>query len=100
MIGLLPISVLLYVIGWIEYVGLVLCSPRSPDLTQLDLFPMGQSLGIGVSRHSDYTNIVARLFAACTSVDTTMQRCGHSSIPQCAQACRDMHGGHFKRFRL
>ncbi|GFV02597.1 hypothetical protein TNCV_5017651 [Trichonephila clavipes] len=58
------ISVLRYRIGWnmaypsrfIRRRGLVLWPPRSPELSPLDYFPVGQSQVFGVSRRSGCTN--------------------------------------------
>ncbi|GFS67104.1 uncharacterized protein TNCV_3416041 [Trichonephila clavipes] len=41
------------------------------------------------------TDLVARLHATCTSVDTALLRRVQSSIPRRAQAYLDMHDGHF-----
>ncbi|GBN96819.1 hypothetical protein AVEN_183665-1, partial [Araneus ventricosus] len=40
-------------------------------------------------------DLVARLHAACTSVDPAMLQRVMTAIPRRAQACLDMHGGHF-----
>ncbi|GFS91550.1 hypothetical protein TNCV_1139741 [Trichonephila clavipes] len=45
-----------YLGQWLGHVGLVLFSTRSLDFTPFDLFPKGQSEGMGVSKHSDDTN--------------------------------------------
>ncbi|GFU13024.1 hypothetical protein TNCV_1457471 [Trichonephila clavipes] len=61
----------------------------------------GQSQEIEVSRRSNCTNRLSYcLQAACTSLDTTLVRCVHSSIQQRAQTCFDMHGRHLKHLRL
>ncbi|GFW80930.1 hypothetical protein TNCV_3780091 [Trichonephila clavipes] len=59
---------------WIGYGGPVLWLLRSPNLTLFDFFPMGQSQETDVSRRSDFsqTDLVARLHAACNSVDTAL----------------------------
>ncbi|GBO41050.1 hypothetical protein AVEN_189746-1 [Araneus ventricosus] len=41
-------------------------------------------------------DLVARLHAACTSVDPAMLQHVMTAIPRRAQACLDMHGGHFE----
>ncbi|GFX93876.1 uncharacterized protein TNCV_3412391 [Trichonephila clavipes] len=60
-------------------------------------FPMGPSQGTGASRYVVTTqmDLVARLYATCTSVDPAALRLVMTAIPRCAQACLDMHGGHF-----
>ncbi|GBO31699.1 hypothetical protein AVEN_1213-1 [Araneus ventricosus] len=60
-------------------------------------FPMGPPKELGyrdvVTTQMD---LVARLHAACTSVDPAMMQRVMTAIPWCAQACLDMHGGHFE----
>ncbi|GFW53438.1 uncharacterized protein TNCV_3928171 [Trichonephila clavipes] len=61
------------------------------------IFAMGPSQGTGVSRRSDNTmDLVARLHVACTSVDPAVLRHVMAAILRRAQACLDMHGGHFE----
>ncbi|GFV71934.1 uncharacterized protein TNCV_2458691 [Trichonephila clavipes] len=76
--------------NWIGLGAPVLLPPRSPDLTLSDFFPMGSSQEFGVSRGVDFPNgLIALLYAACISVDTT-HWCGiHStacsSLPRYAR---------------
>ncbi|GFT19742.1 hypothetical protein TNCV_594251 [Trichonephila clavipes] len=49
---------------------------------------------------STQMDLVARLYAACTSVDTTLLRRMQSPITRRAQASHDMHGGHLERLPL
>ncbi|GFW19715.1 uncharacterized protein TNCV_1606051 [Trichonephila clavipes] len=50
---------------WIGRQGPVLWSPRLPDLTPLNFFPMGPSQGTGVSRRRDNTNGLSCSSACC-----------------------------------
>ncbi|GBM90262.1 hypothetical protein AVEN_248025-1 [Araneus ventricosus] len=60
-------------------------------------FPMGPSQGTGVSRRSDNTNGLSCWTACCcTSVAPAMLQRVKTAIPRRAQACLDMHGGHFE----
>ncbi|GBL81889.1 hypothetical protein AVEN_50489-1 [Araneus ventricosus] len=71
--------------------------PRSPDLTPLDFILWGHLKKL-VYRDVVTTqmDLVARLHAACTSVDPAMLQRVMTAIPRSAQACLDMHGGHFE----
>ncbi|GFX20045.1 uncharacterized protein TNCV_1436051 [Trichonephila clavipes] len=75
----------------------ILWSPRSPDLTSLDFFQWDHFKEL-VYRDVVTTqmDLVARLYSACTSVDPAVPRHVMTAIPRRAQACLDMHGGHFK----
>ncbi|GFX45345.1 uncharacterized protein TNCV_1026051 [Trichonephila clavipes] len=82
---------------WIRRQDPVLWSPRSPDLTPLDFFPIGPSQGTDVSRCSDNTNGLSCLSACCcTSVDPAVLRHGMTAFSRRAQACLYKHGGHFE----
>ncbi|GFT30320.1 hypothetical protein TNCV_2376241 [Trichonephila clavipes] len=108
---LLRIFLLLSVIGWLRFTPVAesgggegvlfyVCHDRLISYHWI-LLPMGHSQRIGVSRRCDeQTDLLARLHATCTSVDTTQLRTGHSSFPRGAQASRDMHGGHFEHLPL
>ncbi|GFX62185.1 uncharacterized protein TNCV_2229111 [Trichonephila clavipes] len=50
---------------WISHMDPVLKLPRSPGLTPLDFFSMGQYQGIGAWRSSDYTNELICSSACC-----------------------------------
>ncbi|GBL89022.1 hypothetical protein AVEN_255173-1 [Araneus ventricosus] len=82
---------------WIERGGLVLWPPRSPDLAPLDFFLWGHLKEL-VYRDVVTTqmDLVARLHAACTSVDPSMLQRVMTAIPRRAQACLDMYGRHFE----
>ncbi|GBO17840.1 hypothetical protein AVEN_126384-1 [Araneus ventricosus] len=60
-------------------------------------FPMGPSQGTGVSRRSDNTNGLSCSSACCLYFcgPAMLQRV-MTAIPRRAQACLDMHGGHFE----
>ncbi|GBM94737.1 hypothetical protein AVEN_45887-1 [Araneus ventricosus] len=83
--------------SWIGRGGPVLRPPRSPYLTPLDFFLWGHLKELVyrdvVTTQMDF---VARLHAACTSVDPAMLQRVMTAIPRRAQACLDMHGGHFE----
>ncbi|GBL77170.1 hypothetical protein AVEN_12794-1 [Araneus ventricosus] len=103
MMGLRRISVLLYVVGWIwntpaagSDVGVRFYGRHVRQLLHRWIFPMGPSKEL-VYRDvvTAQMDLVARLHAACTWVDpATLQRVMRA-IPRRAQACLDMHGGHF-----
>ncbi|GFX88412.1 hypothetical protein TNCV_2278801 [Trichonephila clavipes] len=76
---------LLHVIG--VRVGPVLWPPRSPDLRLLDISPYAGHLKELVYWGTSLMDLVARLHAACTSVDTVLLRLVHSSIPRHSQIC-------------
>ncbi|GFY18054.1 hypothetical protein TNCV_3385451 [Trichonephila clavipes] len=57
---------------------------------------MGPSQGTGVSRRSSNTKGLARLHAACTSVDPAVLRHVMTAILRHAHACLDMHSEHFE----
>ncbi|GFV97879.1 DUF4817 domain-containing protein [Trichonephila clavipes] len=77
--------------------GPVLWPPRFPVLTPLDFFLMGPFQGTGVSRRNGNSNgLVARLHAACNSLDPAVFRRVMTAIPRHAHACFDMHGGLFE----
>ncbi|GFW39780.1 uncharacterized protein TNCV_2419461 [Trichonephila clavipes] len=82
---------------WIGRQGPILWPPRSPDLTPL-IFFLWDHLKELVYRDVVKTqmDLVARLHAACTSVDPAVLRHVMTAIPWHAQACLDMHGGHFE----
>ena len=86
---------------WIGRGGPVLWPPRSPDLTPLDFFLWGHLKELVyrdlVTTESD---LVARLHAACTFVDTTLLQRVQSAIPRCAHARLDMHSGHFEHLPM
>ncbi|GFX20280.1 hypothetical protein TNCV_1438391 [Trichonephila clavipes] len=65
----------------------VLWLPRSPGLKPLKFFDHLKELVYrdGVTTQMD---LVSRLHAACTSVDTALLRCEHLSIPIRSQTCR------------
>ncbi|GBN84190.1 hypothetical protein AVEN_229214-1 [Araneus ventricosus] len=73
---------------WIGRGGPVLWPPRSPDLTPLDFFLWGHLKEL-VYRDIVTTqmDLVARLHAACTSVDPAMLQRVMTAIPRRAQAC-------------
>ncbi|GFW66326.1 uncharacterized protein TNCV_1712241 [Trichonephila clavipes] len=54
---------------WIGRRGPVLWPLRSPDLIQLDFFPVGQSEGIGVPRRRGHTSGLSCLSACCLYFD-------------------------------
>ncbi|GFY30729.1 uncharacterized protein TNCV_3118891 [Trichonephila clavipes] len=68
---------------WIERQGPVLWPPRSPDLTPLVFFLWGHLKEL-VYRDVVTTqmNLVARLHAACTSVDPAVLRYVMTAIPR------------------
>ncbi|GFY06041.1 uncharacterized protein TNCV_3863451 [Trichonephila clavipes] len=86
-----------YPCRWIGCQDPVLWLPRSPDLTQLDFF-LWSHLKELVHRDvvTAQMDLVARMHAACISVDPVMLRCVMTAIPRRAQACLNMHGGHFE----
>ncbi|GBN06817.1 hypothetical protein AVEN_115949-1 [Araneus ventricosus] len=78
--------------------GPVLWPSLSPDLTPLDFF-LWDHLKELVYRDVVTTqmDLVARLHAACTSVDHAMLQRVMTAIPRRSQACLDMHGRHYER---
>ncbi|GFW90708.1 uncharacterized protein TNCV_2417051 [Trichonephila clavipes] len=86
-----------YSCRWLGHGSPVLYTPRSPDLTPLDFFPVENSQVIGISRRTDCTSdSVASIHAACTSVDTALLRFRDSPISRRAKACLDMYDGPFE----
>ncbi|GFT17903.1 DUF4817 domain-containing protein [Trichonephila clavipes] len=71
----------------------VLWPPNSPNLRPLEFSPLGYLKEL-VYRDVVTTqmNLVACLHAACTSVLRRVM----TAIPRRAQACLDLHGGHFE----
>ncbi|GFU69567.1 uncharacterized protein TNCV_1351271 [Trichonephila clavipes] len=86
---------------WIGHVSPVLLPLRSPDLTLLYFFRWVYLKELVhwdvVTTQSDE---IGRLHAACTSVDTSLLRCVHLSIPRRAQYCLNIQGGHFEDLPL
>ncbi|GFV25865.1 DUF4817 domain-containing protein [Trichonephila clavipes] len=82
---------------WIRRQGSVLWLSCSPDFTPLDFFQWGHLQEL-VYRDVVTTqmDLVAGLNPACTSVDPVVMRRVKIAIPQHAQVCLDMHGGHFE----
>ncbi|GFT12677.1 uncharacterized protein TNCV_5094471 [Trichonephila clavipes] len=83
MMGLWRISVLLYVISWASHTQTVGSEGQLKELVYRDV----------VTTQMD---LVARPHAACTTVDPAVLRHVMTAIPRCAQACLNMHGGHFE----
>lgn len=86
---------------WIGRGGPVEWPPRSPDLTPLDFFLWGHLKEL-VYRTPCPTDgdLVARLHAAVTVVDTPLLARVQAAIPRRAQACLEMRGGHFEHLLM
>ncbi|GFV70494.1 uncharacterized protein TNCV_2868401 [Trichonephila clavipes] len=70
------------------------CAPDWLDIAYPGRWP---SQGTGVSRRTDNTNGLSYSSACCfTSVHPAVLRHVMKAIPLRAQACLDMHGGHFE----
>ncbi|GFW06228.1 uncharacterized protein TNCV_37031 [Trichonephila clavipes] len=86
---------------WIGRGGPVLWPPTIASFTPLDFFPWGNLKEL---EHRDIvstqTYLVARLQAACYSVDTELLQRVHSSILRHAQAGRDLHSRHLEHLPL
>ncbi|GFX59785.1 hypothetical protein TNCV_1778241 [Trichonephila clavipes] len=82
-------------IGW---GGVWFYGRHDRHISYRSIFLLGYSQGIGASRRRDNTNGLVVL-SACALVDTPLFTT-HASIPRPAQACLDMHGGHFEHLPL
>ncbi|GFX52026.1 hypothetical protein TNCV_4653551 [Trichonephila clavipes] len=79
----------------IENVNPVLWPLRSPDLTLLKFsFPYLKQL-VYPDVVTIQTDLAACLHVVCTSLNTTLLRCGLSTIPRHAEPCFDVNSGYF-----